>query len=127
MKTKKLELTKAEEEVMHYLWEMDGAFVKDIIDRMPSPKPAYNTVSTIVRILEQKGFVRHESHGRSHKYLPAVSVDEYRGAASRRLINRFFNKSLSGMVHFMAKSEELSTQDIDEMMKILEEEKKRRK
>lgn len=120
------ELTRAEEEIMQHLWDMNGGFVKDIIERMPEPKPAYNTVSTIVRILEQKGFVQHEPVGRSHKYLPSVKRDDYRKFASHRLLDRFFNRSLSGMVHFFADKNELSVSDIEELMQLLEEEKKKR-
>lgn len=126
MKQNHTELTKAEEEVMQHLWDMGGAFVKDVIERMPEPKPAYNTVSTIARILEQKGFVKHESQGRSHKYIPIIGKDEYRSFASKSLLDRFFDQSLSGLVHFFAKSEDLSVSDIDEMMKVLEETKRKK-
>ncbi|TNE29104.1 MAG: BlaI/MecI/CopY family transcriptional regulator [Bacteroidetes bacterium] len=126
MKKNHTELTKAEEEVMQHLWEMDGAFVKDVIARMPDPKPAYNTVSTIARILEQKGFVTHESHGRSHKYIPIIARDKYRSLASKSLLDRFFDKSLSGMVHFFVDREDVSVNDIDEMMQILEETKRKK-
>jgi predicted transcriptional regulator len=71
------ELTKAEEEIMQVLWELDSAFVKDIINQLPEPKPAYNTVSTIVRILQQKGFVGHKQKGKSHKYFPLITKTAY--------------------------------------------------
>ncbi len=72
------ELTKAEEQVMQILWEIEQGFVKDILEKMTAPKPAYNTVSTIIRILERKGFVQHKAYGKSHKYFPIVSKDQYR-------------------------------------------------
>jgi len=72
------ELTKAEEQIMQALWDRDGGFVKEIIDMLPEPKPAYNTVSTIIRILETKGFVDHESFGKSHRYFPKIQKEEYK-------------------------------------------------
>ena len=71
------ELTKAEEQVMQILWQLEKAFVKEIIEQMPDPKPAYNTVSTIVRILEKKGFVSYEAFGKTHRYYPLMSKREY--------------------------------------------------
>lgn len=72
------ELTKAEEEIMQVLWKLKQAFVRDILEELPEPKPAYNTVSTIVRILENKGFVGHEAFGKSHQYYPLVAQDKYK-------------------------------------------------
>ena len=70
------QLTKAEEEVMQYLWKLEKAFVKEILEQMPEPKPAYNTVSTIVRILEQKGFLGFEAFGKSHRYYPLITKED---------------------------------------------------
>ena len=72
------ELTRAEEQIMQVLWRLGRGFVKDIVDELPEPKPAYNTVSTIVRILEKKGFVSHEAFGKTHQYFPLTSKDEYK-------------------------------------------------
>ena len=77
------ELTKAEEQIMQVLWRLEKGFVKDVIDRLPDPKPAYNTVSTIVRILEKKGFVAHNAYGKTHEYFPLISKTEYRRANSK--------------------------------------------
>ena len=71
------ELTRAEEQIMQVLWDLGKGFVKDIIDKLPEPRPAYNTVSTIVRILQDKGFVGHETFGKSHCYYPLVAKDTY--------------------------------------------------
>ena len=71
------ELTKAEEEIMQVLWQLDKAFVKEVVEQLPEPKPAYNTVSTIIRILEKKGFVDHEAFGKSHRYFPLIEKEDY--------------------------------------------------
>ena len=83
-------LTRAEEQVMQILWDIKGAFVKEVIERFPEPKPAYNTVSTIVRILENKGFVTHESFGKSHKYIPSISKEEYRSFTAEKVVDEYF-------------------------------------
>ena len=85
------ELTKAEEQVMQILWEEKKAFVKEILSHFPEPRPAYNTVSTIVRILEKKGFVSHEEFGKSHRYYPLVQKEEYRDERFSDLMKGYFN------------------------------------
>ncbi|HEY0897063.1 MAG TPA: BlaI/MecI/CopY family transcriptional regulator, partial [Sphingobacteriaceae bacterium] len=84
------ELTKAEEQIMQVLWDLGSGFVKDVIDRLPDPKPAYNTVSTIVRILETKGFVDHEAFGKSHRYRPVISREQYKSFATEKLLSGYF-------------------------------------
>ena len=112
------ELTRAEEQVMQILWEMDKAFVRDIIDEMPEPKPAYNTVSTIVRILEKKGFVDHKAYGKSHQYFPIVSKKEYTRSFGKRFMRNYFDGSFKEMVSFFAREDKL---DIHELNNLLEE------
>lgn len=107
------ELTKAEEEIMHILWKQNGAFVKDIVEEFPEPKPAYNTVSTIVRILETKGWVKHEAFGRTHKYIPIHSREEYMKGSLNRMVKTYFGGSFDKLVSFFAGGNELSTEDID--------------
>ena len=92
------ELTKAEEQIMQVLWDLNRAFVKEIIDRLPDPKPAYNTVSTIVRILQDKGFVGHETYGKSHCYYPLVDKDTYTRKFLKNFIGNYFQNSFSQMV-----------------------------
>ena len=120
------ELTRAEEQIMQELWDLGKAFVKDIIDRLPEPKPAYNTVSTIVRILETKGFVAHEAFGKSHRYYPIVSKEEYRTFATGKLLHGYFNNSARNMLSFFLEEEKLDLKDADELLKMLEEAKKKR-
>ena len=72
------ELTRAEQEIMQVLWRIEKGFVKDVLEELPEPKPAYNTVSTVIRILEQKGFVEHKAYGKTHEYFPAISKEKYK-------------------------------------------------
>mgnify|MGYP001283964940 FL=1 len=84
------ELTKAEEQIMQILWQLEEAFVNDIVDKMPEPKPAYNTVSTIVRILEKKGFVNHIAYGKTHQYYPLISKTEYTRSFMKSFMGSYF-------------------------------------
>lgn len=118
------ELTKAEEQIMHELWEMEGGFVKDIIERLPEPKPAYNTVSTIIRILETKGFVDHESFGKSHRYFPKIEKEEYKKLITGKLLKGYFENSASSMLSFFLEEKKLDVQDLDEIMKVIQQHKK---
>jgi BlaI family penicillinase repressor len=116
-------LTKAEEQVMHVLWQLQKANVHSIIEQLPEPRPAYNTVSTIVRILEQKGFVGHESVGRAHFYHPLVEKDSYREFAMSNLMKGYFSGSLSKMVSFFAEKENLDMKEVDEIRRIIDKHK----
>lgn len=118
------ELTKAEEEIMQKLWELKKAFVKDIIQELPEPKPAYNTVSTIVRILETKGFVHHESFGNSHRYYPLVDKDQYRSFAAQKLMSSYFDNSAHTMLSFFLEKEKLGIKEVDEILEIIEKAKR---
>ena len=110
------ELTKAEEEIMQVLWELDSAFVKDIIARLPKPKPAYNTVSTVVRTLEQKGFVGHEPLGKSHKYHPLITKDAYTRSFMTGFVKRYFSGSYQQMVSFFTKEDKLSASELEQLV-----------
>ncbi len=113
------ELTRAEEQIMQELWDLKAAFVKEIIDRLPEPKPAYNTVSTIVRILETKGVVAHRAYGKSHQYYPLISKEQYRNFATRKLLNGYFDNSARNMLSFFLKEEKLNLKEADELMKLI--------
>jgi len=121
------ELTRAEEQIMHVLWEIEKGLVKDILDRLPDPKPAYNTVSTIVRILEKKGFVDHEALGKTHHYFPLISLNEYRRGFLKSLVTRFFGNSYQEMVSFFASDRKITIQELEEMKFSLAEEIERQK
>lgn len=117
------DLTKAEEEIMQYLWKLEKAKVADIVELFPSPKPAYNTVSTIIRILENKGFVGYEKQGRGHVYFPLVKKESYKNDSLHQLMNRYFEGSFSSMVSFFMKKNDLSTSDLEQIMKDLNKNK----
>ncbi|WP_276496817.1 BlaI/MecI/CopY family transcriptional regulator [Pontibacter litorisediminis] len=111
------ELTKAEEEIMQVLWKLERAFVRDILEELPEPKPAYNTVSTIVRILETKGFVGHEAFGKSHQYFPLVGQDKYKSFFLKNFMSGYFGGSFEKLVSFFAKDNNLDVQELDQLLK----------
>ena len=117
------ELTKAEEQIMHELWEMGGGFVKEVIERLPEPKPAYNTVSTIIRILQTKGFVNHESYGKSHKYIPAISKEDYKKVVADKLLSGYFENSPKQMLSFFLEENKLDVKDLDDILNIINKHK----
>ena len=119
-----MRLTPAEEQVMMVLWKLENAFVNELIDEMPEPKPAYNTVSTIVRILEQKGCVAHESLGRSHRYFPTISKESYRKGLFSKLFDNYFGASFESMVSFFMKEQDLSLEEMEAILKRIEDKKK---
>jgi predicted transcriptional regulator len=112
-------LTKAEEEIMQVLWSLNSAFVKEIITNLPEPKPAYNTVSTIVRILQEKGFVDHETLGKSHKYHPLISKEDYTKSFMKGFVKRYFSGSYRQMVSFFTQEDNLSLNDLEQLLKEL--------
>lgn len=121
------ELTKAEEQIMHVLWFLEKAFVKDIIERLPSPKPAYNTVSTIVRILEKKGFVGHEAFGKTHLYRPLVAKEDYTQKFLQSFVKDYFDDSYQELVSFFARDRNLTVSELEEILTALREEIKKQK
>ncbi|TKG97159.1 BlaI/MecI/CopY family transcriptional regulator [Puteibacter caeruleilacunae] len=116
------ELTKAEEQVMQILWELEKAFVREIITEMPDPKPAYNTVSTIVRILERKGFVSYRAYGKSHQYFPLVSKEEYKTGYFKNFLSNYFSGSFRELVTFFAKKDDIDLKELDELMREIKKE-----
>lgn len=121
------ELTKAEEQVMQILWKIRKGFVKDILEHFEEPKPAYNTVSTIVRILQDKGFVTHKAYGRTHEYTPLVTKSEYSKSHLNTFVNDYFSNSFEKMVSFFAKEKRISVKEMEEIMKIMDGEVKKQK
>jgi BlaI family transcriptional regulator, penicillinase repressor len=114
------ELTRAEEQLMQVLWQLKKAYVKDIIDQLPEPKPAYNTVSTFIRILETKGFVGHTAFGKSHEYHPLISKDQYQNFATDKLLNGYFDNSVKRMFSFFVQKEKIDMKEADEILKLIE-------
>jgi len=118
------ELTKAEEQIMQVLWDIKQGFVKDVISQLPDPKPAYNTVSTIIRILEGKGFIDHEAFGTTHRYFPIVNIEDYKSFASEKLLNSYFGNSVEKMFSFFIKREKVDLKEADQILKLIEKLKK---
>lgn len=112
-------LAKREEQIMQVLWDLDKAFVKEIIAELPAPKPHYNTVSTIIRILEDKGFVDHESFGNSYRYFPIVKKDDYQQKAVGDLVKNYFDNSVTKMVAYFAKEEKISPEELEEIIRLI--------
>lgn len=110
------QLTKAEEEIMHVLWKLQKANVKAIIEVFPEPKPAYNTVSTIVRILENKGFVDYEKQGKGHVYFPIVAKESYSNQSINKLVDNYFQGSFKSMVSFFVKKNDVNLKDLESIL-----------
>ena len=110
------ELTKAEEQVMQILWKLKEAFVKDIVAEFPEPKPAYNTVSTIIRILEKKGIVGYKAYGRTHRYHPLISKETYTKQTANSMVNKYFAGSFEQMVSFFVKEKNISAEELEKIL-----------
>jgi BlaI family penicillinase repressor len=121
------ELTKAEEQIMRILWQLKEAIVKDVIDLMPEPKPAYNTVSTVIRVLENKGFIDHKAYGNSYVYFPAISEEVYKNFAFDKVMNNYFSNSYSSLVSFLVKEKNLSINELEELTNLAEKLKNKEK
>lgn len=117
------ELTKAEDQVMQILWKLGKGVVKDIMEEMNDPKPAYNTVSTIVRILETKGFVDHKAYGKTHEYFPTITKEKYTKFYLNNLLKGYFNGSFQNLVSFFAKENDLSASDLEKLLDELKKQK----
>ena len=110
------QLTKAEEDIMQVLWELQKANVKAIINELPEPKPAYNTVSTIVRILESKGFVDYEKQGKGHMYFPLLKKQDYSNQSINKLVDNYFQGSFKSMVSFFVKKNDISLNELESVL-----------
>lgn len=113
-------LTKAEEQVMQALWRLGPSFVKDLVEAMPKPKPAYTTVSTIVRILEQKGFVDHDVLGRSHRYRARVPREVYADRSAKRLLKDYFAGSTRALLSHFIEREQVDMEELDEILRLIQ-------
>ncbi len=117
------ELTKAEEEIMRVLWRLNRAFVKDVLAELPAPKPAYNTVSTFIRILEKKGLVGYTAYGKTHEYFPLMSEEEYRRLLTNQLVTNYFDGSVTELVSFFVREKNLSLDEANEIINLLNQHK----
>ena len=115
------ELTKAEEQVMQVLWSIGQGFANEIMAPFPEPKPAYNTVLTIIKILENKGFVKHETFCRANRYSPTVSKEEYSQNFLGSVVERYFNNSYLDLVSAFAKKENFSLEELESLKKMIDD------
>lgn len=122
VKSKPTELTRAELEIMRIVWDRQRVFVHDILAAMEEPRPAYNTVSTIVRILERKGFLAHRAYGKSHEYYPVVEKEAYARRFMAGVLDNFFDGSISRMVSFFSENRSITIEETDEILRILRSE-----
>ena len=118
------ELTKTEERIMQILWKLKQGFVKDIIDIMPDePKPPYNTISSVVRLLEKKGYIGYKAYGKTYEYFPLISKTEYRKASIKKILSGYFDNSPESLFSFMLKEKQLSEEDINSIKQIINKNK----
>lgn len=120
------ELTKTEERVMQVLWNLKKAFVKDIIEAMPDePKPPYNTISSVVRLLEKKGYVDYTAYGKTYEYFPAITKAEYRKASFKKMFTGYFDNSVESLLSFMVKEQKLGKDDIKKIQEMIDKNAKK--
>ena len=117
-------LAKREEEIMRAFWKLEKAFIKEIIPHLPKPKPHYNSVATMVKILEEKGFLNHEIVGNVYQYFPTVSRNEYQKHAMKDVVKHYFDNSYPRMLAFFAKEENLSEKELKEILEMIKSNKK---
>lgn len=116
-------LTNKEEEIMHILWKLGKGFVKDVMAEIKEERPHYNTLSTIIRNLEDKGYVSHKAYGKTHEYYPTISKESYRKGFMNNAIDTYFNNSYKNMVSFFAKEEKISVEELKEIIDLIEKQK----
>ncbi len=121
------ELTKAEEQVMQYLWKLKKGFLKDITDQFPEPKPAYTTISTVIRVLVNKKFIGFNTYGKIHEYYPLMSKGDYFGEQFKVTLKEYFNGSVSNFANFFASDRDLNLTELEEIRRIIEEQIQKRK
>ncbi len=118
------ELTRAEEQIMLILWDLGKGFVKEVLAQLPKPKPAYSTVSTIIRILVDKGFVGYKVYGNTYEYFPKISLEQYRETETRKLLEGYYEDSLGSLVSSFVEKKVLDIEEADKIIKLLQQFKK---
>ncbi|MBN2166922.1 MAG: BlaI/MecI/CopY family transcriptional regulator [Marinilabiliaceae bacterium] len=121
------ELTKAEEQVMQYLWNIGKGFLKDIVDQYPDPKPAYTTISTVIRVLVKKGFIAHNTYGKINEYYPTISKENYTKSFFSKMVNNFFNNSPKQFASFFTRESNLSVAELEELKNMIDQTIKQKK
>lgn len=120
------ELTERELGVLQILWDIKSGFVNDVLDKFPDPKPPYTTISSIIRILETKGFVTHKSYGKTHEYFPTISKEKYKKNLLKNMVTHFFEGSFDNVVSFMTAENELSESEVKEIEELIEQYKNKK-
>ena len=114
-----IKLAKREEQIMQVYWELGKAFIKEVIPYLPDPKPHYNSVATIVKILEEKGFLDHDSVGNVYRYFPIITRDNYQKHAMKDIVSQYFDNSYPRMLAFFAKEQNLTEDELKEILKMI--------
>ena len=117
-------LTNKEEEILHILWQLKKGFVKDVVSKLPNPKPHYNTISTIIRKMEDKGYIKYIAYGKTHEYYPVVTKEEYRKKYMNNTITNYFENSYKNAVSFFAREEKISIKELKEIINLIEQKNK---
>ena len=119
-----VKLAKREEQIMQVFWDLQKAFIRDIIPLLPDPKPHYNSVATIVKILEEKGFLEHETTGNMHCYFPIIGREKYQQFALKDIVSQYFDNSYPRMLAFFAREQKLTEKELNDIVDIIKKEKK---
>ena len=119
-----VKLAKREEQIMQVYWDLEKAFIKEVIPHLPDPKPHYNSVATMVKILEEKRFLDHETVGNVYRYYPIVSREEYQKHAMKDIVSQYFDNSYPRMLAFFAKQQNLSEAELNEILQMIKTKKK---
>jgi BlaI family penicillinase repressor len=118
------ELTKSEERIMQIIWKLNKAFVKDVIDQIEDePKPPYNTISSIVRLLEKKGYLKYKAYGKTYEYYPAITKEDYIKTSFKKLLSGYFDNSPISLMSFLVKEQPLTQTDIEELQALIDKNK----
>ena len=118
-----IKLAKREEQIMNVFWDLEKAFIRDVIPHLPDPKPHYNSVATMVKILEEKGFLSHETVGNMYSYYPVVARDDYQKHALKDIVSQYFDNSYPRMLAFFAKEQNLSEKELKEILDLIKSKK----
>ena len=116
-------LTRKEEEIKKILWQIEEGFVKDIVEKLPEPKPHYNTISSLVRLLEDKGFIGHKAYGNTHQYFPLIAKQTFRKSFIKNVVKDYFDDSYKQTVSLFIEEQKLSKQDLDELIELIQSKK----
>ncbi len=121
------QLTKAEEQVMQYLWNLDLAFLKDLVESFPEPRPAYTTISTVIRVLVKKGFIAFNTYGKIHQYYPKIRKEEYLKGQFDVVVQDYFSGSVAKFASFLTRDEDLNIDDLEEIRSMIDDQVSKKK